>query len=165
MTKHSDEFYMQRALVLARHGAEAGEIPVGAVVVDAGGEIIAEAWNQPIGSCDPSAHAEIVALRQAASRSGNYRLPGCSLYVTIEPCTMCAGALVHSRIERLVFGAHEPKAGAVVSRAQLLDADYCNHRVQYLGGVCAEEAGAIMSEFFRQRRAQAKARIKEPGSG
>lgn len=158
MAKQSDEFYMQRALALARLGAEKGEIPVGAVVVNAQGEIMAEAWNQPIASCDPSAHAEIVALRRAAQRSGNYRLPGCSLYVTIEPCTMCAGALVHSRIERLVFGAAEPKAGAIISRAQLLDADYCNHQVQYLGNVCAEEAGEIMTRFFRQRRAAAKGR-------
>lgn len=158
MAGKSDEFYMQRALALARIGAEAGEIPVGALVVDAAGQIIAEAWNQPIASCDPTAHAEIVALRQAAQRTGNYRLPGCSLYVTIEPCTMCAGALVHSRIERLVFGATEPKAGAVISRAQLLDADYCNHRVQYQGNVCAEEAGEIMSLFFRQRRARATGR-------
>lgn len=156
MTLQSDEFYMQRALTLAQTGAAVGEVPVGAVIVDAAGEIIAEAWNQPISSCDPTAHAEIVALRQAAARLGNYRLPGCSLYVSIEPCTMCAGALVHSRIARLVFGATEPKAGAVVSRAQLLDADYCNHRVDYRGGVCAEEAGEIMSRFFRSRREQRK---------
>src|SRR5690606_7732706 len=109
MTQYPDEYYMERSLTLAERAAEEGGVPVGAVVVDAEGQIIAEAWNQPIGRCDPTAHAEIVALREAATRVGNYRLPGCSLYVTIEPCTMCAGALVHSRIARLVFGAPEPK--------------------------------------------------------
>lgn len=158
MTRQSDEFYMERALTLAGKAAESGEVPVGAVIVDAEGAIVAEAWNQPIGSKDPTAHAEIVALRQAAARLGNYRLPGCTLYVTIEPCTMCAGALVHSRIARLVFGASEPKAGAIVSRARLLDADYCNHHIRYEGGLCAEAASATMSAFFQGRRAAAKAK-------
>lgn len=153
MIRHSDEFYMERALTLADCAAEQGEVPVGALVVSAEGQVIAEAWNQPISSCDPTAHAEVVALRIAARQLGNYRLPGCTLYVTIEPCTMCVGALVHSRIDRLVFGAHEPKAGSVMSQARLLDAEYWNHRVQYQGGVCAEQASNKMSEFFRRRRA------------
>lgn len=157
MTQYPDEYYMERALSLAERAAEEGEVPVGAVVVDAEGQIIAEAWNQPIGRCDPTAHAEIVALREAATRVGNYRLPGCSLYVTIEPCTMCAGALVHSRIARLVFGAPEPKAGAVVSQLRLLDAEHWNHRVEYEGGLCAEQAGKTMSQFFRRRRAARRA--------
>jgi len=112
-TEH-DEYWMAKALMLAQCAAGQGEVPVGAVVVDADNNLIGEGWNQPIGARDPSAHAEIVALRQAAKNVGNYRLPGATLYVTIEPCTMCAGALIHSRIDRVVIGALEPKAGAVV---------------------------------------------------
>lgn len=145
---------MRRALALADQAAAVGEVPVGAVIADAGGEIIAEGWNQPISASDPTAHAEIVALRAAALAMQNYRLPGTTLYVTIEPCTMCAGALLHSRIDRLVIAAQEPKAGAIISQAQILDAPYGNHRVSYELGLCGEEAAAKMSDFFRVRRAQ-----------
>lgn len=142
---------MRRALALAAQAEAGGDVPVGAVLVRAG-EIIGEGWNQPIAACDPTAHAEIVALRDAARRVGNYRLPDTTLYVTIEPCAMCAGALVHARIGRLVYGAKEPKAGAVTSRNTLLDGAHLNHRVAYAGGVLAEDCAALMGNFFRRRR-------------
>lgn len=147
---------MQRALGLARQAAEHGEVPVGAVL-EYRGEIIGEGRNSPIKSCDPSAHAEINALRSAAKNQRNYRLPGTTLYVTIEPCTMCAGALVHARVERVVFGALEPRAGALVSNKSLLDAGCFNHQLQCSGGVLADEASALMQTFFRQKRAAQKA--------
>ena len=146
-----DAGFMARALELAARAAEAGEVPVGAVVVH-DGEIIGEGWNQPISAGDPTAHAEIVALRAAARRLDNYRLPGATLFVTIEPCTMCAGALVHARIARLVYGAAEPRAGAVRSAATVLDTPGLNHRVQVESGVGAEAAARLMTEFFRARR-------------
>jgi tRNA(Arg) A34 adenosine deaminase TadA len=146
-----DAFFMQRALVLAAAGAELGEVPVGAVLVMAG-QIVGEGFNQPISACDPTAHAEVVALRQASALVGNYRLPGSTLYVTLEPCTMCVGALVHARVERLVFGTVEPKAGSVVSRAQLLDASYFNHQVRYEAGVLVDACAACMRTFFQSRR-------------
>src|SRR5690554_7555087 len=130
--------WMQRALALARQGEALGEVPVGAVIVRAG-EIIGEGFNQPISSNDPTAHAEIVALRDAARRAGNYRLPGSVLYVSIEPCVMCCGALVHARVEQVVFGAREPKAGAVCSHLGLLEAESFNHRVAWEEGVLADE--------------------------
>ena len=142
---------MQRALELAALGAERGEVPVGAVLVR-DDLIIGEGFNQPISSNDPSAHAEIVALRDAASREGNYRLPGTRLYVTLEPCTMCAGALVHARVEQLVYGAAEPKSGVAVSNACLFENSYLNHRVQLTGGVLAGQCGEILSDFFKSRR-------------
>ncbi|MGI9319895.1 MAG: tRNA adenosine(34) deaminase TadA [Thiogranum sp.] len=142
---------MRMALALADHAADAGEIPVGAVVVR-DGELLGEGWNQVIIARDPSAHAEIVALRQAAERVGNYRLPGATLYVTIEPCTMCAGAMVHARVAKLVFGAREPRAGVVCSTCSLLDGARYNHRVNWEEGVLAEEAGDRLLEFFRERR-------------
>ncbi len=142
---------MQLALAQARLASDAGEVPVGAVIVkDAA--VIGEGWNQPLSSSDPTAHAEVVALRNAASRLGNYRLPGATLFVTIEPCTMCVGALLHARIERVVFGALEPKAGAVQSHLCLLDQPHFNHRIDYEGGVLAEECAAVMRAFFRARR-------------
>jgi tRNA(adenine34) deaminase len=147
----SDEHWMRRALDLARRGDAAGEVPVGAVLVR-DGEVIGEGWNAPIGRCDPSAHAEIVALRAAAAAAANYRLSGSTLYVTIEPCAMCAGALVHARVARLVFAAREPRAGAVVSQLALLDAAFLNHRVAWTEGVCAEEAARMLQDFFRRRR-------------
>jgi tRNA(adenine34) deaminase len=147
-----DERWMTRALELAREAARAGEVPVGALVVR-DGEVLGEGWNRPIVSHDPSAHAEIVALRAAAQGIANYRLSGASLYVTIEPCAMCAGALVHARIARLVFGAREPRAGAVVSNLRLLDAPFLNHRVAWEEGACAVQATALLQEFFRARRA------------
>lgn len=142
---------MREAIAEARKGAELGEVPVGAILVR-DGTIIGRGFNQPISSHDPSAHAEMVALRQAALADNNYRLPGTTLYVTLEPCTMCSGLLVHSRINRLVFGASEPRSGAVVSRAQVLDQPWLNHRVLVEGGVLAEECGALLTEFFRARR-------------
>lgn len=146
---------MARALVLAQQAAELGEVPVGAVLVSAG-EIIAEAYNQPITACDATAHAEILALRQAGAKLGNYRLPGATLYVTIEPCTMCVGALIHARVARVVFGAAEPKAGALVSQMQLMDLAHWNHRLEFTGGVQAEPAAALMQAFFKARRGRIK---------
>ena len=147
-----DEAWMHRALVLAGEAAAAGEVPVGAVLVR-DGEVLGEGRNGPIGRCDPTAHAEILALRQAAERVGNYRLAGSTLYVTVEPCTMCAGALVHARVARLVFGAAEPRAGAVVSSARVLDNPHLNHRVAVCGGVLADDCAALLRGFFVQRRA------------
>ena len=142
---------MRRALELARRAAAAGEVPVGAVVVRAG-EVLGEGANQPIGSHDPTAHAEIVALRAAAARIGNYRLSGSTLYVTIEPCTMCAGALVHARVGTLVYGASEPRAGAIASAANALGNAGLNHRVAVVAGVLEDECAALLTAFFRARR-------------
>lgn len=150
-----DEYWMQAALKLADRAAELGEVPVGALVV-LDNQIIGEGWNQPISGADPTAHAEIMALRQAASYLNNYRLPGACLYVTLEPCTMCAGAMVHSRIKRLVFGAAEPKAGAIISRQQCLDQPWLNHVVSWTGGVLGDVCGQRLSVFFQKRRAQQK---------
>ena len=144
---------MGRALELAECAANHGEVPVGAVVVDsAGGALLGRGRNRVIERCDPSAHAEIVALRDAGTARRNYRLPGATLYVTVEPCTMCAGALVHARIQRLVFGAPEPRAGAVESQARVLDNPAHNHRVAVSGGLMAAECGALMRAFFEERR-------------
>lgn len=143
--------FMQRALELAREAERRDEVPVGALVV-LGDNIIGEGFNQPINSCDPTGHAEIVALRQAAVSQQNYRLPGCTLYVTIEPCTMCVGAIVHARIARVVFGAPEPRAGALQSRLQLAEQDFFNHRFEWEGGVLQEECSALMSNYFRRKR-------------
>lgn len=150
-TEENHEQWMRRALELASRAEALGEVPVGAVVVRSG-EVIGEGFNQPISSHDPTAHAEIVALRDAAGRAGNYRLPDSTLYVTIEPCAMCCGALVHARVSGLVFGAREPKAGAVCSHLQLLGSASFNHRVACHEGVLARECGAMLSEFFRRRR-------------
>ena len=150
-----DEYWMTKALALARQALAIGEVPVGAVVVF-NEELIGQGCNQPISSNDPTAHAEIVALRNAAQIASNYRLPETTLYVTIEPCTMCVGALIHARIKRLVFGALEPKAGAVCSRFHLLDGTYFNHAITYRQGVMATECGQLMSDFFQQRREQRK---------
>lgn len=150
-TEDVDAVFMARALALAEQGAAAGEVPVGALVVREG-EVLGEGWNQPIGASDPTAHAEIIALRAAASRVGNYRLTGATLYVTIEPCTMCVGALVHARIARLVYGAQEPRAGAVRSALAALDTPGLNHRVEVTAGVAAPEAAKLMTDFFRARR-------------
>ena len=143
---------MREALRLAVHAAAQGEVPVGAVVV-LDGVIVGRGFNRPITARDPTAHAEIVALRAAAAFLGNYRLTDATLYVTIEPCTMCAGALVHARIGRLVFGAREPRAGAVASTAQVLAHPGLNHRVEVQEGVLADEAQRLMQDFFRSRRA------------
>ncbi|MFW1677511.1 tRNA adenosine(34) deaminase TadA [Pontibacter sp. JAM-7] len=154
-----DELWMQHALSLADHAEGAGEVPVGAVVV-LHGEVIGEGWNHPISGHDPTAHAEIMALRDAANRIGNYRLVDADLYVTIEPCTMCAGALVHARIRRLIYGATEPKSGIVQSNGQLLDQPWFNHQVEVVSGVLAEQCSSKISQFFRRRRDTQKASRK-----
>lgn len=146
-----DERWMCAALALAERAGARGEVPVGAVVVR-DGALLGAGHNQPIGSNDPTAHAEIVALRAAARAVGNYRLPGADLYVTLEPCLMCAGALVHARIARLIFGALEPKAGAVVSNHCVLAAAGLNHRSTVTDGVLAEESAALLQTFFAARR-------------
>lgn len=151
-----DEHWMQAALKLAECAAEVGEVPVGAVVV-LDGEVIGEGWNHPISGHDPTAHAEIMALRAAAQKVENYRLVDADLYVTIEPCTMCAGAIVHARIRRVVYGATEPKSGAVCSNGQVFDQPWMNHRVESVGGVLAERCSERISQFFQQRRAEKKA--------
>lgn len=148
-----DERWMTRALALAEQAGDRGEVPVGAVVVLDGREIGA-GFNAPISGCDPTAHAEIRALRDAARRVGNYRLPGATLYVTLEPCTMCVGAIVHSRISRLVYGAAEPKAGAVESARNTLDETHFNWQVEASGGVLAERCGDVISQFFSRRRTE-----------
>jgi len=151
----TDEHYMRRALELAKQGETLGEVPVGAVIVK-DDQIIGEGFNQPISSCDPTAHAEVVALRDAASRIENYRLTDCTLYVTIEPCTMCAGSLIHARIKRLVFGATEPKSGVVGSNDNALLLPHFNHSIETVSGVLSDECSAIMSNFFTARRAARK---------
>ena len=152
-----DEHFMREALVLAAQGAALGEVPVGAVLVQ-DGRVIGRGFNCPISRHDPSAHAEMVAIREAALQLQNYRLPGSTLYVTLEPCSMCAGLIVHSRIQRVVYGATEPKAGVVQSRGQFFAQNFLNHRVLVEGGVLAQECGAVLSEFFRQRRLAQAAR-------
>ncbi|HGG59640.1 MAG TPA: tRNA adenosine(34) deaminase TadA [Gammaproteobacteria bacterium] len=146
---------MQRALNLARKAEAEGEVPVGAVLVladDDGGEQVVEGWNQPIGRCDPSAHAEIVALRQAGRAVGNYRLPGATLYVTLEPCAMCAGALVHARVGRVVYGAADPRTGAAGSVFSILSDSRNNHAPEVTGGVLGEASAEMLRSFFRSRR-------------
>ena len=150
------ERWMALALALAREAAEAGEVPVGALVVK-DGQVIGRGFNQPIGRHDPSAHAEMLALRQAAATLGNYRLDGCSLYVTLEPCPMCAGAIQHARIAQLVFGAHDGKTGAAGSVVNLFAEPRLNHHTAVYPGVRAAEAGALLSDFFRARRARSPA--------
>ncbi len=142
---------MQQALRLARHAELMGEVPVGAVVVKQGA-LVGEGWNRPIEQHDPSAHAEIGAIRMAASTLGNYRIPGTTLYVTLEPCIMCAGAIVQARVERVVFGAEDPRAGAVSSHFHLLQSPQLNHQCEIHSGVLAEESAALLKQFFRQRR-------------
>ena len=143
---------MRRALALAREAAEAGEAPVGAVIVGEDGRLLAEARNSPISSIDPTAHAEILALRTAAAALGNYRLSGATLYVTLEPCVMCAGALVHARVKRLVFGARDLRFGGVRSKFRLADSDILNHRLEIDEGLLAAEATTLLEDFFRARR-------------
>ena len=149
---HTDEHWMLQALALAQQGAAAGEVPVGAVLVR-GDELLGQGWNQPITSKDPTAHAEIVALRSAAQAQNNYRLPDTTLYVTLEPCTMCVGAMIHARVGRLVFGTTEPRSGAICSHFRLLDTEgVYNHRVSWEQGVLATECGAMLTSFFQNRR-------------
>lgn len=143
--------WMRRALELAERAELEGEVPVGAVVVR-DGELLGEGWNRPISSHDPTAHAEIQALRQASILVKNYRLPGTTLYVTLEPCVMCAGAMIHARVERLVYAASDPRTGAAGSVFDTLLSDRHNHRVKCEGGVLAEESAELLREFFRKRR-------------
>lgn len=147
----TDESLMAEALRLAREGGAMGEVPVGAVVVK-DGEIIGRGFNAPISRRDPTAHAEIVALRDAALRMGNYRLPGCELYVTLEPCVMCSGAIIHARITRVVFGASDPKTGACGSVVNLFDESRLNFHATVTAGVLATECGALLTNFFAARR-------------
>lgn len=147
--------YMQLALEQARLAWAEGEVPVGAVVVK-DGEVIAAGYNQPIGRHDPTAHAEIVALRAAAEKLGNYRLPGCELYVTLEPCIMCSGAMMHARLARVVYAARDPKTGACGSVVDLFEEERLNHHAEVLGGVMAEESSSLLKAFFAERRAAAR---------
>jgi tRNA(adenine34) deaminase len=142
---------MREALVEAGRGGAAGEVPVGAVVV-IDDVVVARAHNAPVALSDPTAHAEVLALREAAAKAGNYRLPGATLYVTVEPCAMCCGALVNARVARVVFGAVDPKAGAVESLFRLLDDRRLNHRVDAVGGVLAGDSAALLRQFFDRRR-------------
>ena len=149
----NDEDFMRAALELARQAEQSGEVPVGAVVVK-DGEIIGRGSNAPIGRHDPSAHAEMLALRDAAQRVGNYRLVGCELYVTLEPCLMCVGAMFHARISRVIYAASDPKTGVAGSVLNLFEEQRLNHHAEVVGGVLAEECGNVLSQFFAARRAQ-----------
>lgn len=146
-----DALFMGQALRLAEQGAALGEVPVGAVLVQEG-EVIGRGYNSPIGLNDPSAHAEMQAIRDAATRLENYRLPGTTLYVTLEPCHMCAGLIVHARVARVVFAAYEPRAGAVASQGEFFTQTFLNHRVEVQGGVLAEQSAQLLKSFFRARR-------------
>ncbi len=150
-----DQYWMQQALALARQAADQGEVPVGALVVR-DSQLLGQGYNQPIIASDPSAHAEIVAIRNASQAENNYRLSGSTLYVTLEPCTMCFGAMVHARIARLVYGASEPRAGVCESQLQLPTVDFYNHRVEVEGGVLAEESAALLKRFFADRRKKSR---------
>ncbi len=146
-----DETYMREALALAEQAAQAGEVPVGAVVVK-DGEIVGRGFNRPISAADPTAHAEVVALRDAAARLANYRLPGCELFVTLEPCAMCVGAMIHARLGRVVFGARDPKTGACGSLVDLPGIAALNHHASFEGGVLAGECAVLLTRFFADRR-------------
>jgi len=154
---------MALALALARQAGELGEVPVGAVLLR-DGTVLGRGRNAPVASNDPTAHAEIVALREAAAQVGNYRLPGATLYVTIEPCAMCVGAMVHARIARLVFGAREPRAGAVASRESLAAKSWLNHRIEVTEGILAEDCGALLQGFFAMRRAASRTATGDAGA-
>ncbi len=154
--QQEDRVYMEHALMLARRAMAEGEVPVGAVVVS-DGRIVGEGWNRPIATQDPTAHAEIVALRDAATALSNYRLSESTLYVTLEPCPMCAGAIVHARVRRVVYAAKDPKGGAAGSVFDLLPTDHrFNHRVEIEGGLMQQESSDLLRAFFRQRREQQK---------
>jgi tRNA(adenine34) deaminase len=148
----TDHHFMGEALDAARKGMAAGEVPVGAVLVGEGGEVLAKTHNRPIVMSDPTAHAEVLALRSAAARLGNYRLPGTTLYVTIEPCIMCVGAIIQARVRRLVFGASDPKGGACVSLYRLPEDPRLNHRLEVTGGIREAECRELLQEFFKARR-------------
>lgn len=152
----TDEFFMREALSQAVAAGCLGEVPVGAVVVQEG-VIVGRGFNSPIGDSDPTAHAEVAALRDAARNLGNYRLPGCELFVTLEPCAMCAGAIMHSRIARVIYGARDPKTGVHASVLDLFAVDQLNHHTEIVGGVLADECSQLLSRFFAERRKAAKA--------
>lgn len=156
MKPQTDEYWMRYALQLAQRAREQGEVPVGAVLVQ-GDKVIGEGWNRPIGQSDPTAHAEIMALRQGGKVLDNYRLLDTTLYVTLEPCVMCAGAMVHSRITRLVYGAKDIKTGAAGSLLDVLGHPGMNHQIEIACGVLAEECAGMLSDFFRMRREQKRA--------
>ncbi len=160
----ADRAFMRLALDQAHNAWLLGEVPVGAVLVR-DGKVLATGYNRPIGDSDPTAHAEIVALRQAASLLGNYRLPGCTLYVTLEPCAMCAMALLHARVQRVVFGARDPKTGAAGSVLDLFAEARLNHHAQLQGDVEAQACGALLQEFFRSRREQSRPAPSASGAG
>jgi len=154
-THESDTFWMQHALKLANRAESEGEVPVGAVIVY-NNEIIGEGWNRPIIDNDPTAHAEVMALRAAAKKINNYRLLDTTLYVTLEPCIMCTGAIIHSRVKRVVYGAKDSKAGAVESAFTILGTDCLNHQVDVDGGILADGCGQILTDFFRKKRKEKK---------
>ncbi len=151
----TDEDWMRHAIKLAQHAENEGEVPVGALLVKED-ELIAEGWNMPIGSCDPTAHAEIIAIRKAGARQKNYRLINTTLYVTLEPCVMCMGAICHSRIQRLVFGAYDSKRGAVCHALHLADAPFLNHSVSWIGGILEADTSVLLSNFFQAKRLASK---------
>jgi tRNA(adenine34) deaminase len=157
LASHDDARFMRLAIEQAYLAQAAGEVPVGAVVV-LDFEVVGRGFNQPISAHDPSAHAEVMALRDAAARLGNYRLPGCTLYVTLEPCTMCVGAIMHARLKRVVFGARDPKTGAAGSVLNLFAETRLNHHAEVAGGVLTEECGALLSAFFAAKRKKETAR-------
>jgi tRNA(adenine34) deaminase len=154
--REQDQNWMRHAIKLAKRAEEEGEVPVGAIIVREdkvrGDRLISEGWNQPIKGNDPTAHAEIVALRAAGKAESNYRLPGATLYVTLEPCVMCVGAITHARINRVVYGADDPRAGAAGSAFSLLGSDQFNHSLEIQSGILANECGEILKEFFKARR-------------
>lgn len=152
MTVPSYSCWMDHALCLARQAAASGEVPVGAVVLDPTGRLLAEGTNQPVGSHDPTAHAEIVAMRRAAEALGNYRLTGCTLIVTLEPCAMCAGAIAHARIAHVVYGAEDPKGGAIAHGPKLFEQPTIHHRPEVTSGIKAEESSRLLKDFFARRR-------------
>ena len=155
MTIKDDAFWMMKAIALAKQAGEQDEVPIGAVIVK-NEEIIGQGFNQPISTHDPSAHAEIVALRHAGQRERNYRIVNATMYVTVEPCTMCLGALMHARITKVVFGATEPKAGVFTSNLQLIESDIYNHKIDWVGGVLQEECAELMQMFFKYKRNKKK---------
>lgn len=156
----NDDEYMAMAIELARSAWQAGEVPVGSIVV-LDGEVVGRGFNQPISQHDPSAHAEIMAMRDAGRKIGNYRLPECSLYVTLEPCAMCAGAILHARVKRIVYGAADPKTGAAGSVVNLFQEPRLNHHTVIEGGILAQECGELISDFFRERRARSHAKAHQ----
>jgi tRNA(adenine34) deaminase len=156
----NDAIYMRQAIDQAHNAWVLGEVPVGALLVR-DGVVIATGFNQPIGMHDPTAHAEIMALRAAAELLGNYRLPGCDLYVTLEPCAMCAGAMIHARLARVIFGAFDPKTGACGSIVNLFEESKLNHHTKVTGGVLADDCARMLKEFFAERRATAQGQVEQ----